>query len=227
VATTKTERQYLPAAGRDAFLPLYDPFTTLFGIDRLRRSLLDQAGLQPHHRVLDVGCGTGSLAVLIKRLYPTVDVTGIDPDPKALARAERKAKRAAVSVRFDRGFADTLAYPDASFDRVFSSLMFHHLARGDRERSLREMLRVLQPGGQLELLDIANPAAHSHGFLGRLIHSHAQMKDNVEERILELMTGAGFEQAKKVGERGLIFGRVTFFQAVAPAERQKGGYRGG
>jgi ubiquinone/menaquinone biosynthesis C-methylase UbiE len=218
VATTKTERQYLPAAGRDAFLPLYDPFTTLFGIDRLRRSLLDQAGLQPHHRVLDVGCGTGSLAVLIKRLYPTVDVTGIDPDPKALARAERKAKRAAVSVRFDRGFADALAYPDASFDRVFSSLMFHHLDSGNKDRSLREFRRVLRPGGRLEFLDIASPSSYSHGFLGRLIHSHQQMKDNVEERILELMTSAGFGQARRVGERSLIFGRVAFFQANAPAQ---------
>jgi ubiquinone/menaquinone biosynthesis C-methylase UbiE len=215
MATTNSERHYLPAAGRDALLPLYDPFTKLFGIDRLRMSLLDQAGLQPHHQVLDVGCGTGSLAVLIKRLYPTVEVIGADPDPKALARGERKARRASVSVRFDRGFADSLPYPGGTFDRVFSSLMFHHLERGNKERSLREIRRVLRPGGRLEFLDIANPTTHSHGLFGRLIHSPHQLKDNSEDRIVELMRAAGFEQAAKLDERILLFGRVAFLQAKA------------
>lgn len=214
MATTNADRHYLPAAGRDAFLPLYDPFTRLFGIDSLRMSLLDQATLQPHHQVLDVGCGTGSLAVLIKRLYPTVEVVGVDPDPKALARAERKAMRAGVSVRFDRGFADALPYDGGTFDRVFSSLMFHHIPGRDKEQSLREIRRVLRPGGRLEFLDITNPDSHSHSFLGRLIHS-AQMKDNVDGRILQLMTTAGFEQPKTTGERTLLFGRVAFLQAAA------------
>ena len=217
MATTNAERRYLPAAGRDAFLPLYDPFTRLFGIDSLRMALLDQAALQPHHRVLDVGCGTGSLAVLVKRLYPTVDVTGVDPDPKALARAERKANRTGVSVRFDRGFADALPYPGAIFDRVFSSLMFHHIPLSDKEQSLREIRRVLRPGGRLEFLDIANPGSHSHGLLSRLIHSHAQVRDNVDERILALMTSAGFEKPTRAADRSLLFGQVAFFQATAPA----------
>ena len=90
-----TERAYLPAAGRDAFLPLYDPLTRLIGGQKILRSLLDQAALQPNHVVLDVGCGTGTLAVLVKRLHPTIDVTALDPDPKALARAAAKAAKAA------------------------------------------------------------------------------------------------------------------------------------
>src|SRR5215216_5176906 len=121
------ERTYLPAAGRDVFLPLYDPFTKLVGFDGIRRALLQQAALRPDFRVLDVGCGTGTLAVLIKRLNPSIDVVALDPDPKALVRGRRKAERAGVSVRFDRGFSDALGYPDAGFDRVFSSMMIHHL----------------------------------------------------------------------------------------------------
>jgi ubiquinone/menaquinone biosynthesis C-methylase UbiE len=103
---TKSRRTYIPAAGHDWFLPLYDLMTKLMGADQARRALLDQAELWPVHRVLDIGCGTGSLAVLLKRLYPEVDVVGIDPDPKALARARQKAERAAVSLRFDQGFSD-------------------------------------------------------------------------------------------------------------------------
>jgi len=130
---THTERTYLPAAGHDWTLPLYDPFVKLLGGDRVRGTLLNQAALKANHRVLDIGCGTGTLAVLIKRLYRNVAVVGLDPDPKALGRARRKAARAAMSIRFDQGFADELPYPDASFDRVFSSFMFHHLEAGRRE----------------------------------------------------------------------------------------------
>lgn len=214
MATTDIHRHYLPAAGRDAFLPLYDPFTKLFGADALRRALLDQAALQPAYRVLDVGCGTGTLAILVKREHPTITVIGIDPDPKALARAGRKAERAEVSVHFERGFADALPFADATFDRVFSSLMFHHLGRNEREQSLREILRVLRPGGHLEFLDLASPDRHAHGFLRRLIHSHAQVKDNVDQKIIQLMQAAGFAEARKTGERNLIFGTVAFFQAT-------------
>jgi Methyltransferase domain len=128
----QSRKTFIPAMGVEWLLPLYDPFTKLVGLDRWRRELIDQAALQPFHRVLDVGCGTGSLAVLVKQRHPTVEVVGLDPDAKALARATRKAHRAGVAIQLDRGFADALGHPAASFDRVFSSFMFHHLERADR-----------------------------------------------------------------------------------------------
>lgn len=80
-------RTYFPAAGHDWSLPFYDPIVKLLGGDKALRVLIDQAALQPGHRVLDIGCGTGTLAVFIKREHPDVVTIGIDPDPKALARA--------------------------------------------------------------------------------------------------------------------------------------------
>ena len=211
----RTDGTFLPAAGHDLFLPLYDPFTKLFGFDTARRRLLDQAAFQPHHRVLDVGCGTGTLAVLIKRLYPTVGVVALDPDPKALARAQRKAERARVSIRFDRGFADTLGYPDAAFDRVFSSMMFHHLETTDKDKALGEIRRVLKAGGRLEFLDFAGAQSHGHGVVARLIHSHHRLEDNADDRILERLSRVGFIEPKKVGDQSTFFGRIAYYQASA------------
>src|SRR5260370_26145610 len=117
---SKSQRTYLPAASYDVFLPFYDLIAKLLGADRARRTLLDQALLRPGDHVLDIGCGTGTFASLLQH-YPAVEVIGLDPDPKALARARRKAERAGLSVRFDQGFADILEYPAATFDAIFSS----------------------------------------------------------------------------------------------------------
>src|SRR3974390_1244853 len=84
---------YLPAAGRDFLLPFYDPLVKLLGADRARKKLFDQAKVQPQHRVLDIGCGTGTFAVALKGWLPTLGVVGLDPDPKALAKCRRKAAR--------------------------------------------------------------------------------------------------------------------------------------
>src|SRR5438034_972717 len=178
-----SSRTYLPAAGHDWSLPLYDPIVKLLGGDAARRALLEQAALRPGQRVLDVGCGTGTLATLIKRLHPGVEVVGLDPDPKALARARRKAERAAVSIQFDQGFSEELPYGAASFDRAFSSLMFHHLAPETKEKTLREVRRVLKPGSSLHIVDLAGPESHPRGFLARLFHSRERLRDNFEGRI--------------------------------------------
>ncbi len=197
-------RTYLPAAGHDWALPLYDPFVKLLGGDKARQALIAQAALPMVGRVLDVGCGTGSLAVLLKQLHPQVHVVGLDPDPKALGRAGRKAKRASVSIQFDQGSADRLPYADASFDRVFSSFMFHHLRPDQRAKMLQEVSRVLVPGGSLHLLDFERPEGAS--LLGRLLYSNHHLDDNLERRILALLQQAGFSSGKKITTGALLFG---------------------
>ncbi len=207
------QRTYLPAAGRDWALPLYDPLVKLLGAEKVRRKLLDQAVLQSTHRVLDIGCGTGTLAVLIKQLYPTVEVVGLDPDPNALARATRKAQRATVSARFDLGFSDQLPYADASFDRVFSSFMFHHLPPDVKEKTLCEVRRILATGGSLHLVDFER--SESQGILARHLASH-HLKENSESRILGLMRQAKFANPIRVTGGTMLLGLLRFGYYKAP-----------
>ena len=214
----ESRRTYLPAAGHDWALPLYDPIVKLFGGARARKALLDHAAIQPGHRVLDIGCGTGDLVTLIKRLHSDVDVVGLDPDPKALARARRKAERAAVTIQLDQGFSDELPYPDASFDRVFSSFMLHHLQAGEKEKTLREVRRVLKPGGSLHLLDFGGPESKQNGFLARLFHSSHTLKDNTDSQIIALMRQAGLANPKVVSRRAMPFGKIAYYQAAAVPE---------
>ena len=183
-------RTYLPASGHHWLLFLYDPFMRLVGADAFLRRLVERAGLRTGQRVLDVGCGTGTLAVLVKSLHPGVDVTGLDPDPRALARARRKAARAGVELRLDEGFADALPYAPASFDHVFSSFMLHHLPSEQKVAALREVRRVLRPGGTLELLDFGG-------------------------RIVTLMTEAGLAAPREIDHDRVLFLDVAFYRAAA------------
>ena len=215
MGATQTHRRFVPAAGLDWLLPLYDPIQALLGADSARSELLDQARLEPGQRVLDLGCGTGSLVVALKRRVPGAEVVGLDPDPKALARARRKCERAGVAVRFDRGFSDELPYAAASFDRVLSSFMLHHLGSDEKLRTLAEVRRVLAPGGTLHVLDFG-ASARSDGLLARLLHSREHMRDNLEGRIPALMRGAGLADVSEVGGRGTFFGRIAYYRGSAP-----------
>jgi ubiquinone/menaquinone biosynthesis C-methylase UbiE len=168
----------------------------VLGFRRALLPLVEQAALQPGHTVLDVGCGTGTLAVLVTQRHPDVDLVGIDPDPQALARAERKASRVGVAVRFERGFGDALPYPDAAFDRVFSSMMFHHVPKNEKPRVMAEVRRVLKPGGRLEFVDMASALAH--------------------ERLIAYMRDAGLVGATRTRTRRTIAGTIAYYQAGAP-----------
>ena len=110
ITEAETSRRFVPGMGVDWLLPLYDPCTWLLRLDRARHQLLRQAELRPGLHVLDIGCGTGSLAVLAKRLCPAVEVVGTDPDEKALSRAARKARRAGVSIQFARGWPEAAGH---------------------------------------------------------------------------------------------------------------------
>lgn len=208
-------RHYVPAAGRHWRLPFYDLIAKALGADGARAALVEQAAPRPGERLLEIGCGTGSLLLELKRREPDAEVVGLDPDARALAIARGKASREGLQIGLDEGFADALPYPDASFDRVVSCFMFHHLPRAVKEGTLREVRRVLRPGGRLELLDFDGPGGPRTGFLTRRLHRRGMMHDNAEERMVQRMTEAGLRDARLLGRRrGLL--RMAYYRAVAP-----------
>lgn len=213
----KHQRGYIPAAGFNWLLPLFDFVTRLTGADAARSALLQQAELRPGQQTLDIGCGTGTLAILLKQRHPQIEVVGLDPDPKALALARQKAQRVGVSTRFDQGFSDALEYPADSFDHVFSSFMFHHLRSYQKEETVREIRRVLKPGGYLHLLDFRGPNTGDTRPVTRWFHSRSILRDNAETRILELLTRDGLAEAHVVHRQRVVFGlaHVAYYQACA------------
>jgi len=162
-----------------------------------RQRLVELAGLQPRDKVLDIGCGTGTLAIVAKqRVGPEGTVDGVDASPEMIGRAKRKASKAGVEVRFQIAIVEDLPFPDECFDVVMSTLMLHHLPRPVREQCVREMRRVLKPGGRVLAVDFATPARERKGLLARS-HRHGHM---ALREIVELLNEGGL----RVVERGAV-----------------------
>jgi ubiquinone/menaquinone biosynthesis C-methylase UbiE len=207
---THTHSKFIPAAGHDLLLPLYDPLTALFGFARIRRGLLQRAKLEPGARVLDIGCGTGTLLVALGRAQPRVEAIGLDPDPKALARAERKLRRAGVDAQLIQGSASTLRFDAGRFDHVLSTFMFHHLDVPTQQAMLSEVHRVLAPRGRLELMDFAGPHARGHGPLRRFRLVHAGLD---EADVIASLERAGFDGVRVAARDSSWFGPIVHYQA--------------
>ena len=134
--------------------PLYDSIARVTLRDStFKRQLIEQAQIQKGHNILDLGCGTATLTLLIKELHPGTQVVGLDADPQVIAIAKAKAAESKLEIGFALGLSFKLPYPDKYFHRVFSSLMFHHLTPENKHRTLAEIYRVLRPSGELHVSD--------------------------------------------------------------------------
>jgi ubiquinone/menaquinone biosynthesis C-methylase UbiE len=210
------QHDYIPAAGRDALLPGYDLLTRLLGMNRVYDTLVAQAELGAGLRVLEIGCGTGNVTTRVKRAEPGVDVVGTDPDPLALARAERKT-RGMTGIRFERAYAQALPFADGEFDRVLSSMMLHHLDDDVKAGAAAEIHRVVRPGGTLHIVDIGGPMTVHHGLAARWMKDNPHAAGNLGDAIPRLLRSVGFECTEVGTRRHRLIGQLTFYRATRPA----------
>jgi ubiquinone/menaquinone biosynthesis C-methylase UbiE len=155
-----------------------------------RERLLTLARLQAGEAVLDVGCGTGTLAIAAKRrVGPQGSVHGIDASAAMVARATKKAERRGIDVAFEQAIVEALPFPNAQFDLVTSTVMLHHLPRDARQACVREMRRVVKPSGRVFVADFGAPS-HRRGLIGHF-HRHGHTKP---DDVMALLTGAGLER---------------------------------
>jgi ubiquinone/menaquinone biosynthesis C-methylase UbiE len=211
--TTTTMRDRSGGLVMHAAARHYDRLAWLLTLGReraLRERMADLAGLAPGESVLDVGCGTGALALVARqRVGPSGAVHGVDASPEMIAQAIRKAATARLRASFQVARAQALPFPTARFDVVLCTLMLHHLPRAVRDECAREIRRVLRPGGRVLAVDFEPPPAPRRGGLLSRLHRHGHVPLH---EIVELLGRAEL----RVEERGSV-GLLDLRFAVARA----------
>jgi len=213
---SEIEDEYIPALSYRFLTPFYDFIQKYIVRDvRYKSLLIAQAAIRPGQRVLDLGCGTGTLAVMAKLAQPSAEVSGLDADPEMLKVAKYKSTLQRVSVNFDIGFTNNLPYPDEYFDRVLSSIMIHHLKTPDKIKTALEVYRVLKPGGQLHIIDFGKPITWYGKLLGPLLHEFEEANDNIDGKLPEMFGAPGLK-TEVVGNFWTFFGDQAFLRGEKP-----------
>ena len=216
--TDRPPSHYIPALDYDWLTPAYDALIGLTTPERaFKRRLIEQAGVRAGHAVLDLGCGTATLTIMVKQAHPDAAVVGLDPDPKILAIGARKVWDADVDVALRRGSATELPFPDASFDRVLSSLVFHHLATEEKRWALAECRRVLRPEGELHVADWGqpqDPLMWLASWSVRLFDGLETTGDNVAGRLPRLVEDGGFVDVAETARFRTVFGTLSLLRGT-------------
>jgi len=209
--------KYIPALSYDWLTPFYGTAVRLTTREKVfKNALVEQAKIKANHRVLDLACGTGTLTVLIKNTQPQAAVVGIDGDAKILEIAKTKAKKSGVEIGFDEGMSFDLPYEDESFDRVISSLFFHHLTRENKLRTLGEVKRILKSNGEFHVADWGLPKNFLMKFPSyfiKLLDGSETTADSFNGLLPKLITDAGLEAVQETDSFNSLFGTIRLHKS--------------
>jgi SAM-dependent methyltransferase len=216
-AMHKHGSNYIPALSHDWLTPLYDTaIRWTMPEATFKRRLVTEARIERNQRILDLGCGTATLTLLIKSFHHDASVTGIDGDAEILQIGKRKAEKAALDITLAQGMAFDLPYRDSSFDRILSSLMFHHLTRQQKILTMKELGRVLRADGEVHIADFGKPhnlLMRVASFPWQLFDGSTTTADNISGLLPELMGASGFVDVRESATYMTLFGTLSLYAA--------------
>ncbi|MGB7371065.1 class I SAM-dependent methyltransferase [Erythrobacter sp.] len=215
------EQAFTPALGRAEFTRIYDFAIRLLTREQVWRSaLLKQVSPRNDETILDVGCGTGTFAIMLKQKAPKAQIVGLDPDPEVLALAGRKAESKGIDVKWRQGFARDTARTPAAYDKAVSSLMFHQMPMAEKRVGLEAMFNALRPGGELHIADYAHQPDRN---MRRLFRWTVQRIDGVEDTqpnadgaLEEMLAELAGEKVMPVRVVRTLTGAISLFRLTRP-----------
>jgi ubiquinone/menaquinone biosynthesis C-methylase UbiE len=217
---------YIPPLRFHLATRFYDPIVRLTTREKaVKRALQARLAARPHESILDLGCGTGTLALSIARECAEAQVWGLDADSAALTIARAKQAREGLRVHWRRGLAQAAPFPDDAFDAVASSLFFHHLHGEDKLAVLREVVRILRPGGRLVVADWGRPASMTSRMLFLAVQTldgFETTQDCVNGILPSLMIEAGLESVATEQDFKTPLGTISLYAARRPPHQAGG-----
>ncbi len=210
------KNKFIPALRVHWLTKIFDIFLRVTMPERrLKEMLIQLACIREDEKILDFGCGTGTLALMIKQTVTNANVYGVDVDSKILEIAEKKIKRSSHEIPLVKYDGITLPYEDKSFNKVLSSLVFHHLYPDQKVNALIDIYRVLKSDGELNIIDFGkarNIFMRILFFPMQVLDGIPNTQDNIKGRIPQLMQNAGFKEVSEVIRVTTVYGTLSFYK---------------
>lgn len=214
------ESSYIPALKYKWLTQFYDYLIQRFLKERVWKSyFIESFTNKDPQEVLDIGCGTGTLSMMIKSQYPNTIITGLDGDSQILEIAERKSIESGSKIQFVNGLSYKIPFPDNHFDIVTSTLMIHHLSNEDKHRTFKEVYRVLKPGGEFNIADWGKPNNVGTIILFysvQLLDGFKTTKSNVKGLLPQFLESAGFIKVREIKKFNTIGGSISIYKSIRP-----------
>lgn len=213
------EKTFTPALGYSFLTPLYDSAIAALTREGLwRGKMIEQLNPAPHERILDVGCGTGSLVTHIKDLSLLTQVIGLDPDPEVLEIAKKKANRKHLEIEWKAGFLSAETVSEIGpVSKVVSSLVFHQTPLDEKRRILAQMYAALKTGGELCIADYGLQRTKlMRLFFKATVQQLDGFRDtqpNADGVLPSLIEEAGFSRVEELEVIPTITGSISIYTA--------------
>ncbi len=211
------QAKYIPALRFKWLTPLYDFLINLTMPEKkIKQALIETANIPAGVKVLDFGCGTATLTMMVKEIYPEAKVTGIDVDRKIVDRAIQKIKEKKLGIFLLVYDGKQLPFQRNAFNRIVSCLVFHHLDTETKQKSLTEIFRILSKDGQLHIADFGRSKSWVQRTLFNMIRGLDGFKStdaNAKGLLPELISDAGFENVVIKKRFKIMFGEVQIISA--------------
>lgn len=218
---TYGQDQFVPALGFARLTPLYDALLAMATRERVwRTALVKKVAPAAGETIVDVGCGTGTLAILLKNRAPAARVIGIDPDPEVLAIAGRKAVQAGVKVEWHRGYARDAAkvLGTSRADKAVSSLVFHQVPPAEKRAGVLAMFDAVRPGGEIHIADYARQTGVSRllfTIIG-LLDGFGNTRPNADGALEKLLHEATKTKVEPFFSVATLTGAIRLFACTRP-----------
>jgi len=213
---------YIPALKFHSLTRFYDHVVRLTTRERVfKKALINQVTAKEDEKLLDVGCGTGTLIQMLAHQQPKLIITGLDADRNALNQAMVKVKSLDTYITLEHGYAQQIPFVSKTFDIATSSLFFHHLTKEQKQKTFNEIYRTLKPGGRLHIADWGKPASRYQRILFYLIQildGFETTSDNVQGALPNMIFKAGFLDIEETSCIATPLGTIRLLKAIKPME---------
>lgn len=211
------KKEFIPALKYNWLTKIYNPVVAFTMPElKFKSELIKQANIVTNHKVLDFGVGTATLSLLLSKQQPDCYIDGVDVDEKILGIAKEKIDEQEAKITLTKYDGLKLPYPDKTFDRVITSLVFHHLDGEQKKNSLLEIKRVLKPDGELHIADwgkASNFLMRTLFYLVQFLDGFKTTNDNVKGLLPNYIKNAGFFEVKTTMNFSTIFGTLSLYKA--------------